>query len=92
MVYTIEGFYRCPCGSDQITLSELPFMVNMICKCEKMAYRRQSYFVWRFIPIGYFEKFTDLSNEKTGIIKEFISINEEVYETVTRVSSLLESL
>ena len=90
LVYTIAGFYKCSCGSDQVTLSEVPCMTNMVCKCEKISYRRQSYYAWRFIPMGYFEKFTDLSKEKQGKKKEYISINEEVHEDVTRESSLVK--
>lgn len=62
LIYTINGFYKCDCGSDQVTLIEIPWSINMGCECSRTSYRRQSYFNWRFLPLDYFEKFIDLSN------------------------------
>lgn len=66
LVYTVDGFYRCSCGSLQIMLAEIPGVTNMGCRCNRTTVRRQSYFVWRFIPMEYFEGYLDLScdNEK----------------------------
>ena len=48
LVYTIDGFYRCSCGSNQVTLVEIPDVLSMRCKCHWTSIRRQSYYNWRF--------------------------------------------
>jgi len=71
LVYTIHGFYRCVCGSDQVTLMEIPFSTYMGCRCHRTISRRQSYFTWRFIPLDYFEKFIDLSSDRKAIPRKY---------------------
>ena len=66
-VYTIDGFYRCSCGSSQVTLMEIPEVTNMGCRCHLTSVRRQSYFTWRFIPLEYFEKLIDVSQDKKEV-------------------------
>jgi hypothetical protein len=70
LIYTIHGFYKCDCGSDQVTLKEVPVFINMGCRCFRTSYRRQSYFSWRFMPLDYFEKFIDLSSDMNEIPDE----------------------
>jgi hypothetical protein len=69
-VYTIHGFYRCSCGSLQVTLVEFPGETLMHCRCPLVSERRQSYYIWRFIPLEYFEKFIGFSTEKQEDRKE----------------------
>lgn len=82
LVYTIDGFYKCPCGSDQVTLEERKAMIDMICKCNRLSYRRQSYYSWRFIPLELFDNFIYLSyKEKTpeeNIVQKPESGKEEI--------------
>ena len=56
LVYTVQGLYRCECGSHQVVLFEKPYMSEMQCGCGRIENRRQSYYNWRFIPLEYFEK------------------------------------
>ncbi len=70
LIYTIHGFYKCDCGSDQITLKEIPGSIIMGCRCFRTSFRRQSYFTWRFMPLDYFEKFIDLSSDIKKILEE----------------------
>ena len=65
LVYTIHGFYKCGCGSDQVTLFERPYINSMKCGCGRLATRRQSYYNWRFIPLQYFEKFIGWAEKET---------------------------
>lgn len=69
-IYTIHGYYECPCGSQQVTLKEIIGVTNMGCKCNLTSYRRQSYYTWRFIPLNYFEIFKSLSWDKKEFSKE----------------------
>lgn len=70
-IYTIEGFYICPCGSNQVTLVEIPDIISMRCKCHRTLIRRQSYYNWRFVPLEFSEIAFELPSE----------ISEELYET-----------
>lgn len=70
LIYTILGFYKCDCGSDQVTLKEIPGFINMGCRCFRTSFRRQSYFSWRFIQLDYFENFIDLSSYMNKIQDE----------------------
>lgn len=54
-IYTIHGFYQCACGSHQVTLVEIPFLISMQCKCHRTLFRRQSYYNWRFVPLQSLE-------------------------------------
>jgi hypothetical protein len=54
-VYTIHGYYKCTCGSVQVTLEEISGVTEMGCKCSNTSYRRHSYFSWRFVPFEYSE-------------------------------------
>ena len=61
-VYTISGFYKCVCGSDQVTLTGIPDdAILMGCRCGRTSMRPQTYYSWRFIPIEYFEAFIGFS-------------------------------
>lgn len=71
-IYTIHGFYLCPCGSLQVTLTEIPGATNMRCKCHLISFRRQSYYIWRFIQLEFFEAFEDASPGRKEILKELI--------------------
>lgn len=62
-VYTISGFYKCDCGSDQVTLEEVPFIINMVCRCNRSFLRRQSYFKWRFSTTESCEKTASVTRE-----------------------------
>jgi hypothetical protein len=63
--YIIRGFYKCTCGSDQVTLVGIPDNpISMICRCGRISTRPQTYYSWRFIPIEYFESFICNSSEK----------------------------
>ena len=64
VIYTIDGFYKCRCGSYQLTLRERSVFIDMICKCNRISYRRQSYYSWRFIPLDLFDNIIDLENNK----------------------------
>jgi hypothetical protein len=64
VIYTIDGFYKCPCGSEQVTLREKNAFIDMICKCDRLSYRRQSFYSWRFIPLEMLENFISLSDKK----------------------------
>ena len=68
-VYTIDGFYLCPCGSHQVTLLEIQDITNMRFKCDRTRLRRQSYYNWRFIPLD------DSGTE--GLSAEMIRANAE---------------
>lgn len=72
-VYTVNGFYTCACGSLQVTLSEIKGETNMGCRCHRTSVRRQSFFIWRFIPMEYFEAFISSSSgtEKKTVSKVF---------------------
>lgn len=72
-VYTVNGFYKCACGSLQITLAEITGVTKMGCRCHRTSVRRQSYFIWRFIPMEYFEAFISSSSdtEKKTLSKVF---------------------
>ena len=72
LIYTIHGFYKCDCGSDQVILKEVPESINMGCRCFRTSFRRQSYFTWRFMPLDYFEKFIDLSSDIKEIPEELV--------------------
>jgi hypothetical protein len=65
LIYTIEGFYKCPCGSQQVTLMESPGLTTMGCKCDQISFRRQSYYTWRFIPLVFFEEIIKFFPEVT---------------------------
>jgi hypothetical protein len=79
-IYSVDDFYECPCGSHQITLMEVPGLAKMGCRCDHSTFRRQSYFKWRFIPLEYFEKFIEYS-EEAEVQKE------ELYEDVILLPS-----
>lgn len=70
LIYTIDGFYLCPCGSHQVTVVEIPDIISMGCKCHRTLIRRQSYYNWRFVPLEFSEMVIELSSD----------INEELYE------------
>ena len=89
VVYTIDGFYRCPCGSGQVTLQERASMIDMICKCSRLSYRRQSYYSWRFIPVELFDNFIDLSDKKK--IPEEIVVHKPELEKEA-IKNILSSL
>ncbi len=59
-IYTIHGFYKCPCGSRQVTLTEIPASTIMGCSCHRTSLRMHSYFSWRFKPLEYYEIYKDL--------------------------------
>ncbi len=69
-VYTIHGFYKCPCGSQQVTLMEITGIINMGCRCDRTSTRRQSYFNWRFIPLEYFENLISISSHKEEMLEK----------------------
>lgn len=60
VVYTVAGFYRCACGSNQVTLAERPCTINMICRCNRISNRRQSYYDWRFMPLDFLDNIIEL--------------------------------
>lgn len=68
-IYTIHGFYQCACGSHQITLMEIPYAVNMGCRCDRTSFRRQSYYHWRFLPLEYFEESIESSSDRKEILE-----------------------
>ena len=56
-IYTIYGFYTCDCGSHQVFLDEIPGVVWMGCRCDRIFLRRQSYYSNRFRPLKYYTIF-----------------------------------
>jgi hypothetical protein len=85
LVYTIDGFYKCPCGSDQVTLKERASTIEMICKCRRLSYRRQSYYSWRFIPEELFYNFIDLSAKKKIPEKIIVQKTEPEKEEIKNI-------
>ena len=71
-VYTIQDFYKCPCGSDQLILLEIPDIITMRCKCGSTIFRRQSYYNWRFISMEYSEKFKETSLDNIEVMEEVV--------------------
>ena len=69
-IYTIIGFYLCPCGSNQVTLLEIPDVLSMRCKCHHTSIRKQTYYNWRFVPLEYFEKFEEISSDINEVLEE----------------------
>lgn len=63
-IYTVQGYYKCPCGSRQVALIEYPAHTPMSCRCPGITYRRQTFYEWRFIPIEYFEMFLGASKNQ----------------------------
>jgi hypothetical protein len=86
LVYTIHGFYQCACGSHQVTLIEIPYTVNMGCRCHMSSIRRQSYYIWRFVPLEYFEEYADSSSDIEEVLEEKNVSSKSAYE----VSSIIE--
>jgi hypothetical protein len=87
VVYTIDGFYKCACGSNQVTLVEKPSAIDMNCRCNRISYRRQSYYEWRFIPFEYFENIIEFSSDKKEKLEEVNALElelkkEEVYKLI----------
>jgi hypothetical protein len=78
-VYTIQGSYRCVCGSNQVTLFEKPYNTYMKCGCGRVSERRQSYYNWRFLPLEYFENYVSLSSKK-NIPEELIAGIETILQ------------
>jgi hypothetical protein len=77
-IYTIHGFYQCPCGSDQVTLLEIPGVVRMGCRCNRTSTRRQSYYRWRFIPLAYFEIDKEESSDEKEVLEEINASSKSI--------------
>jgi hypothetical protein len=76
-IYSIHGFYQCPsCGSRQVTLMEVPGTVTMGCRCTRTSFRRQSYYLERFVPLQdpdmgrWIEEVQSVVKEATGPVPD----------------------
>ena len=87
-VYTIDGFYRCSCGSNQVTLVEIPDVLSMRCKCHQTSIRRQTYYNWRFVPLEYFEIFEELSSDINEVPEEIDVQNMEFQKEPIKTASM----
>lgn len=87
-IYTIHGFYQCTCGSHQVTLMEIPDVVNMECRCHRTSIRKQSYYNWRFIPLEYSEIFDELSSDINEVSEEFNNQNVEFQKETINTASM----
>ena len=64
-IYSVYNYYTCPeCHSTQIYLKEVPDIVIMGCKCDRISERRHSYYAWRFRPLQYFNFYNELFDKK----------------------------
>jgi hypothetical protein len=79
-IYTIHGFHRCTCGSQQVTLMEIAGVVTMGCRCQRTSVRRHSYYIWRFIPLEYSETHAKALSDKNEILEKKDVSSKSVYE------------
>jgi hypothetical protein len=91
MIYTIHGFYKCPCGSDQLTLVEMPYVTSMICGCSRCTTRRRSYYSWRFTPLESSENSCSASFDKNQPVQQIGEPEyNDRYPDVSSMSKIME--
>jgi len=85
VIYTIDGFYMCACGSSQVTLAERPCTINMKCRCSRISNRRQSYYDWRFVPLELLENIIEFPSEKKEETTETAPLEKELRQETVNI-------
>ena len=86
-IYTVSGFYKCECGSDQLFLQETLRVILMACSCHRTSTRRQSYYNWRFRPLQYYSLYNELFENRSEV-GEKSDIPIQIPEKVNLTKSL----
>jgi hypothetical protein len=83
-IYTVSGFFKCECSSEQLFLHGISQFVRMGCACNRTSLRRQSYFTWRFKPLQYYNLYKDLYENvgESGDITDIPKLNPKTLKTL----------